>query len=93
MWSLDRSSDVGRALLAATRRLNEVEIDTAQLDASVLLSYVLGVNKAWLYAHPTRPLTEAEISRFEAVGASAHVPRAGGLPRRVQAVLRTRHNG
>ena len=52
-------------MLAATRRLNEVEIDTAQLDASVLLSFVLGVNKAWLYAHPTRPLAEAEISRFE----------------------------
>lgn len=65
VWSLDRSSDVGRALLAATRRLREVDIETAQLDASVLLSYVLGVNKAWLYAHPTRPLTEPEISRFE----------------------------
>jgi release factor glutamine methyltransferase len=65
VWSLDRSSDVGRALLAATRRLREVEIDTAQLDASVLLAYVLGVNKAWLYAHPNRPLTEPEIARFE----------------------------
>jgi release factor glutamine methyltransferase len=65
VWSLDRSSDVGRALLAATRRLREVDIETAQLDASVLLSYVLGVNKAWLYAHPTRPLTETEINRFE----------------------------
>ncbi len=67
VWSLDRSSDVGRAMLAATRRLREVDIDTAQLDASVLLSYVLGVNKAWLYAHPTRELTEAEIDRFEAL--------------------------
>lgn len=65
MWSLDRSSDVGRALLAATRRLREVSIDTAQLDASVLLSAVLEVNKAWLYAHPTRPLNELEIERFE----------------------------
>jgi release factor glutamine methyltransferase len=42
-----------------------VDIDTAQLDASVLLSYVLGVNKAWLYAHPTRALKEPEIIRFE----------------------------
>jgi release factor glutamine methyltransferase len=25
----------------------------------------LGVSKSWLYAHPTRPLTEAEIDRFE----------------------------
>ncbi len=64
-WSLDRSSDVGRALLAAARRLREAGIDSPQLDAAVLLSYVLGVNKAWLYAHPTRPLTESEIARFE----------------------------
>lgn len=67
VWSLDRSSDVGRALLAATRRLREVDIETAQLDASVLLSYALGVNKAWLYAHPNRPLTEVEIARYEAL--------------------------
>lgn len=65
MWSLDRSSDVGRALLAATRRLREAGIDSPQLDAAVLLSFVLGVNKAWLYAHPTRRLSEIEIARFE----------------------------
>ena len=52
-------------MLAATRRLREVDIDTAQLDAAVLLSLVLGVNKAWLYAHPTRQLTEGEIAVYE----------------------------
>lgn len=65
VWSLDRSSDIGRALLAATRRLREAEIDSAQLDAAVLLCSALGVNKAWLYAHPTRPLTEHEIAEYE----------------------------
>lgn len=64
-WSFDRSSDVGRALLAATRRLREAGSETAQLDSAMLLSYVLGVSKAWLYAHPTRPLSEIEITRFE----------------------------
>ncbi len=64
-WSLDPSSDVGRALLAATRRLREAGSETAQLDSAVLLGYVLGVNKAWLYAHPTRPLNEIEIARFQ----------------------------
>jgi release factor glutamine methyltransferase len=64
-WSLDRSSDVGRALLAATRRLAEAGSDTPQLDASLLLSHVLGVNKAWLYAHPTRELSESEIVHYE----------------------------
>ena len=64
-WSLDPSSDVGRALLAATRRLSEAGSDTPQLDSAVLLGYVLGVNKAWLYAHPTRPLNAIEIARFQ----------------------------
>lgn len=64
-WSLDRTSDVGRVLVAGTRRLREAQIDTAQLDATLLLGFVLGVNKAWLYAHPTRRLTDLELSRFE----------------------------
>jgi release factor glutamine methyltransferase len=65
IWSLDRSADVGRGLLAATRRLRETGSDTPQLDAAVLLGHVLGVNKAWLYAFSSRLLTEEEISRFE----------------------------
>jgi release factor glutamine methyltransferase len=52
-------------MLAATRRLAEAGSDTPQLDASVLLGFVLGVNKAWLYAHPTRPLSESEITQYE----------------------------
>ncbi len=72
-WSLDRSSDVGRALLAATRRLREAGslpaagAESAQLDSAVLMAHVLGVSKAWLYAYPNRPLTEDEISKFEAL--------------------------
>ena len=67
VWSLDRTSDVGRALLAATRRLRESGADTPQLDSAVLMAHVLGVSKAWAYAHPTRQLTELEISRFESL--------------------------
>ena len=52
-------------MLAVTRRLAEAGSDTPQLDATVLLSFVLGVNKPWLYAHPTRELTESEIGRYE----------------------------
>jgi release factor glutamine methyltransferase len=65
VWSLDRSSDVGRALLAATRRLRETGSDSPQLDSAILMAHVLGVSKGWLYAHPTRQLTPDEISRFE----------------------------
>ncbi len=64
-WSLDSSCDVGRAMLAVTRRFRETEIDTPQLDSAVLLGHVLGVSKSWLYAHPHRRLTEAEIRAFE----------------------------
>jgi release factor glutamine methyltransferase len=65
VWSLDRSSDVGRALLAATRRLKESHSDSPQLDSAILMAHVLGVSKGWLYAHPSRPLTPEEITAFE----------------------------
>jgi release factor glutamine methyltransferase len=65
VWSLDRSSDVGRALLAATRRLKETGSDSPQLDSAILMAHVLGVSKGWLYAHPHRQLTPEEIAAFE----------------------------
>ncbi len=65
VWSLDRSSDVGRALLAAARRLKETGSDSPQLDSAILMAHVLGVSKAWLYAHPDRQLAPDEITRFE----------------------------
>jgi release factor glutamine methyltransferase len=65
VWSLDRSSDVGRALLAADRRLAEAGSDSPQLDSVVLMAHVLGVSKTWLYAHPTRHLSEKEIESYE----------------------------
>ncbi len=67
IWSLDRSTDVGRAMLAATRRLREEGCESPQLDSAVLMAHVLGVSKAWLYAHPHRQLTETEIGRYEAL--------------------------
>jgi release factor glutamine methyltransferase len=65
VWSLDRTSNVGRALLAASRRLRESGSETPQLDSALLLAHVLGVSKTWLYAHPNRRLAEQEIARFE----------------------------
>jgi release factor glutamine methyltransferase len=65
VWSLDRSSDVGRALLAASRRLREAGSASPQLDSVVLMAHVLGVSKTWLYAHPSRQLTEGEIEHYE----------------------------
>jgi release factor glutamine methyltransferase len=65
VWRLDRACDVGRAMLAASRRLREAETDTPQLDSAVLMAHVLGVSKTWLYAHPHRRLTEGEIALYE----------------------------
>ncbi|MGC8779898.1 MAG: peptide chain release factor N(5)-glutamine methyltransferase [Anaerolineae bacterium] len=67
VWSLDRSCDVGRAMLAASRRLREAGCDSPQLDSALLMAHVLNVSKTWLYAHPHRHLTEAELSQFEAL--------------------------
>ncbi len=54
-------------MLAAARRLREEGCESPQLDSAVLMAHVLGVGKAWLYAHPHRQLTEAEITRYEAL--------------------------
>lgn len=67
IWTLDPSTDVGRAVLAASRRLREAGVDSPQLDSALLMAHVLGVSKAWLYAHPDRKMTPQEIADFEAL--------------------------
>jgi release factor glutamine methyltransferase len=66
-WRLDPSTDVGRAMLAASRRLREAGVDSPQLDSALLMAHVLGVSKAWLYAHPDRKMAPQEIADFEAL--------------------------
>ena len=44
-WQLDPSTDVGLALVAATRRLKGAGVDTPKLDSEVLLAYVLGCTR------------------------------------------------
>ena len=66
-WKLDPSTDVGRAMLAASRRLREAGVDSPQLDSALLMGHVLGVSKTRLYAHPDHKLTPAEIAAFEAL--------------------------
>lgn len=46
------------------------------MNAETLLMFVLGVNRAYLYAHPERELTPEDLSRYEdAIG-----ERASGVP-------------
>jgi len=58
------SATVGTTLEAAVRRLYAAGIDTARLDARLLLGDVLKLETAELVAHPERPLTAAESERF-----------------------------
>lgn len=55
---------VGTALQAAVGRLYAAGIDTARLDARLLLGDVLQVEAAELVAHPERPLAAPESERF-----------------------------
>ncbi len=51
IWNLAPDATVGSALNSATQRLKEALIDTAFLDAQVILAHVLGVERPWLFAH------------------------------------------
>jgi release factor glutamine methyltransferase len=58
------TATVGTALQAAVGRLFAAGIDTARLDARLLLGDVLRLETADLVAHPERPLAAAEFGRF-----------------------------
>jgi len=58
------TATVGTALQAAVGRLYAAGIDTARLDARLLLGDVLQLEPADLVAHPERPLAGPEGERF-----------------------------
>jgi release factor glutamine methyltransferase len=64
------------ALTAAVERLDAAEIGSPRLNAETLLMFVLGVNRAHLYAHPERELSPEEQARYDEVIAQ----RATGMP-------------
>jgi release factor glutamine methyltransferase len=51
-------------LVSAVQRLNEAGCENARLDAQVLLAYVLGQERSWLFAHHDYPLSEAEAEQY-----------------------------
>lgn len=55
---------VGHAVAQAATRLAAAGIDTARLDAQVLLCHTLGVDRAWLLAHPDTPLSAGQAATF-----------------------------
>lgn len=65
-----------QALASALDRLEAADVGSPRLNAEVLLMFVLGVNRAYLYAHPERELTPEEEDRY----AEALTQRATGMP-------------
>ncbi|MEZ4664601.1 MAG: peptide chain release factor N(5)-glutamine methyltransferase [Caldilineaceae bacterium] len=55
---------MGRALVSATERLRDVGIDTPQLDAQVILAYVLKRERSWLFAHHDHKLCAEEAEEY-----------------------------
>ena len=65
-----------QALAAAVEHLEAADCGSPRLNAETLLMFVLGVNRAFLYAHPERELTTEEKSRYDEVISQ----RAAGVP-------------
>jgi release factor glutamine methyltransferase len=56
--------------------LDAADVGSPRMNAEVLLMFVLGADRAYLYAHPERELTPQEAARYEEVLAQ----RATGMP-------------
>jgi release factor glutamine methyltransferase len=65
-----------RALASAVEKLEATDVGSPRLNAETLLMFVLGVNRAHLYAHPERELTSEEQTQYDEVLAQ----RASGVP-------------
>jgi release factor glutamine methyltransferase len=64
------------ALASAVSRLTAASVPSPQLNAETLLMFTLSCDRAYLYAHPERQLTDDEQARYD--NALAH--RSQGVP-------------
>jgi release factor glutamine methyltransferase len=69
-------TDVRTTLKNGLAQLREANVYSYTLAAELLLLYVLGRDRAWLYAHPEEQISSAEAERFFALVAR----RAAGEP-------------
>src|SRR5262249_31440074 len=65
-----------QALSSAVERLEAADVGSPRMNGETLLMFVLGVNRAYLYAHPERELTPEEETRYE----EAPGQRGAGVP-------------
>ena len=64
------------ALTQAVQQLEDAAVGSPRLNAEMLLMFVLGVGRAYLYGHPERELTSQEEDSY----AEAIAERARGVP-------------
>ena len=64
------------ALRAAIDRLTAAHVGSPRMNAEVLLMFILGCERAYLYAHPERELSADETARYD----NALSQRAQGIP-------------
>jgi release factor glutamine methyltransferase len=67
--------DVGRTLCALTRRFKAAGIDSARLDARILVAHALGVTAQTVFAYPERVLDTAEHARVEVLAGQREARR------------------
>jgi release factor glutamine methyltransferase len=67
---------IKQALASAVEQLEATDVGSPGMNAETLLMFVLGVNRAYLYAHPERELTPEEQARYQGVVAQ----RSSGEP-------------
>ena len=64
------------ALNAAIERLTSEQVPSPRLNAELLLMFILDCDRAYLYAHPERELTDSEMHSYD----EALCRRATGVP-------------
>ncbi len=69
-------STLKQALAGAIEELTAGSVGSPRMNAETLLMFTLGCDRAYLYAHPERKLTAAELARYE----DAIHQRASGKP-------------
>ena len=53
------------SLTSAIARFTDAHVPSPRLNAELLLMFTLGCDRAYLHAHPERPLTEEEDARYD----------------------------
>ncbi len=70
------SMQLRHAIQSAEQRLEAARVGSPRMNAELLAMFVLGCDRAYLYAHSERPLTKDEIARYD----DALGERARGVP-------------